>query len=128
MACILIDYENEGAWLEGISLLSLTEKDEIIVFFSRNADHFPMKLHREFEKLSVKKRYIEAISGKTNALDFQLVSYLGYRISQNPFDKYLIVSMDRGFDCVCSFWRSRKVSVSRIDKISYYALANEIGI
>ena len=122
MACLLIDYENEGSRIEGLSFLNFTERDEIVVFYTRHADHFSINLHRELETMSAKKRYIEAETGKANALDFQLVSYLGFRINQNPFDNYFIVSKDTGFEPVCAFWRKQKVAVRRIEKISHYAL------
>ncbi|MDE6723147.1 MAG: hypothetical protein K2J55_03010 [Eubacterium sp.] len=121
MACFLIDYENEsGGMLDGISLLGLKRNDEIILFYSENASHLTMNLHKELESVQAKKMYIKAEAGKKNALDFQLVSYLGARIKENPKRKYYIVSKDGGFDCVCKFWAKRRVDVKRIDKLCYY--------
>ncbi|MBD5082676.1 MAG: hypothetical protein HDT34_00635 [Clostridiales bacterium] len=121
MACFLIDYENEsGGMLDGISLLGLKRNDEIVFFYSENASHLTMELHQELESVSVKKIYIKAETGKKNALDFQLVSYLGACIKENPKKKYYIVSKDGGFDCVCKFWAKRKIDVKRIDKLCYY--------
>ena len=121
MACFLIDYENEsGGMLDGISLLGLKRNDEIVFFYSENASHLTMDLHKELESIQAKKLYIEAESGKKNALDFQLVSYLGSCIKEFPKKKYYIVSKDGGFNCVCKFWTKRKVDVKRIDKLCYY--------
>ena len=121
MACFLIDYENEsGGMLDGISLLGLKKTDEIVFFYSENTSHLTMNLHKELESMQAKKLYIEAESGKKNALDFQLVSYLGSCIKEFPKKKYYIVSKDGGFNCVCKFWAKRKVDVKRIDKLCYY--------
>lgn len=55
MACFLIDYENEnGRLIEGISLLELTEKDEIVIFYSKNAGKITMELHKELEIIKAK--------------------------------------------------------------------------
>ncbi|MDE6751321.1 MAG: hypothetical protein K2J59_00920, partial [Eubacterium sp.] len=121
MAVFLIDYENEsGNVLAGISLLGLKRNDEIIFFYSKNASQLTMDLHKELESVKAKKLYIEAEPGKKNALDFQLVSYLGACIKEYPKKKYYIVSKDGGFNCVCRFWAKRRVDVKRIDKFCYY--------
>lgn len=116
MACILIDYENlSGRKLEGISLLGLTKKDEIIIFYSENASRLTMELHKELERIPSKKLYIKAETGTQNSLDFQLSSYLGACIQQNPSKKYYIASKDHGYDCVCRFWRNKNVYVKRLE-------------
>lgn len=121
MACFLIDYENDdGDMLNGISLLGLKRNDEIILFYSENTSRLTMNLHTELESCKAKKLYIEVEPGKKNALDFQLVSYLGACIQEYPNKKYYIVSKDGGFNCVCKFWAKRKVDVKRIDKLCYY--------
>ncbi len=115
MACLLIDYENEcGRLLEGISLIGLTRKDKIILFYSKNASRITMEFHRELEKVKSKKHYEMVETGGQNALDFQLSSYLGLCIHENPNEKYYIVSKDKGYESVCHFWRSRNIFVKRI--------------
>lgn len=50
-----------------------------------------------------------------NALDFQLSSELGYRISKYGNEvKYVIVSNDRGYDPLIHYWAKRGFSVERI--------------
>ncbi|MFR5876316.1 MAG: PIN domain-containing protein [Eubacterium sp.] len=121
MACFLIDYENEsGRLVEGISLIKLTRKDEVIIFYTKNATRITMELHRELENTKAKKEYIKVESGSPNALDFQLSSYLGACINENPEKEYYIVSRDKGFEAVCIFWRSNGVCVNRISGFSYY--------
>lgn len=125
MACFLIDYENEsGRLLEGISLIGLTEKDEVIIFYSRSVPRITMELHKELEKIPSKKLYIKAETGSPNSLDFQLSSYLGACIQQKPDKEYYIVSRDKGYDCVCRFWKNKRVYVNRIERLCYYSDAN----
>ncbi|MFR5875803.1 MAG: PIN domain-containing protein [Eubacterium sp.] len=121
MACFLIDYENEcGRPIEGISLVKLTGKDEVIIFYSKNATRITMELHRELERTKAKKDYIKVETGSPNALDFQLSSYLGACIKENPEKKYYIVSRDKGYESVCSFWKNNGICVERINGFSYY--------
>ncbi len=123
MACILIDYENNGGKaLDGISLLKLRESDELVFFYSKNARNMTMELHKELEKVSAKKIYIKVKTGESDALDFQLSSYLGACIYSNPDKKYYIVSEDKGFESVCSFWHNKNIFVERIDRIFYCSL------
>ncbi|MCM1114578.1 MAG: PIN domain-containing protein [Clostridium sp.] len=115
MACFLIDFENEsGKLLDGISCLNLTEKDELVIFYSKNVSHVHMELHKELEKVRAKKLYIKTEVGTPHALDFQLSSYLGACIQKHPEKEYFIVSKDKGFDCVCRFWNSKNIFVERI--------------
>ncbi len=121
MACFLIDYENEGGRvLEGISLLNLTENDEIIIFYSESSSRITMELLKELDRIPAKKLYIKVETGTRHSLDFQLVSCLGAFIYKNPLKDYYIVSKDRGYDCVCRFWKDRKVFVKRIARFCYY--------
>ncbi len=118
MACFLIDYENQsGEALENISLLKFKKSDEIIFFYSRNSNQMTVRLHIELEEIAAKKTYVFTESIKPNSMDFQLVSYLGARISNNPKLKYYIVSKDRGYDSVCCFWNNKNIFVKRIDRI-----------
>ena len=49
--------------------------------------------------------------GMKNALDFQLVSYLGYMIREAPEENYCIISNDKAFDLVGRFWQEKNVNV-----------------
>ena len=121
MLVFLIDYENEsGRVLEGISLLGLTRKDEIVIFYSKSASRITMELHRELENIKAKKSYIRVETGTANALDFQLVTYLGACVHENSEKEYYIISKDSGYDCVCRNCRSKKIVVKRIERLSYY--------
>lgn len=120
MACFLIDYENQSdTMLEGISLLGLKKKDEIIFFYTKNSTRITFTLLDELEKIPAKKTYIRVESG-THALDFQLSSYLGACINEDPANNYYIVSKDLGYDCVCAFWTNKNVFVKRLGRIHHY--------
>ena len=121
MACFLIDFENEcGNLLNGISHLNFSRNDEIIIFYSKNASHLTMELHKELEMTKAKKVYLKVETGSKNALDFQLSSYLGACIQKNPKKKYYILSKDNGYDCVCRFWRDNNIFVKRIEQFCNY--------
>ena len=120
MPCFFIDYENVGSKMEGLSLLNLTANDELVFFYSMGFSRMSMELHTELEGIRAKKLYIKADIGTRNALDFQLVSYLGACIQKYPEKEYCIVSKDGGYDCVCNFWRKRNIDVKRIERICYY--------
>ena len=57
--------------------------------------------------------FIKCYEG-TNALDFQLVSELGYLIGKNESGSFVIVTNDTGFDAAVKYWRRNKKSVKRI--------------
>ncbi len=120
MACFLIDYENQtDSMIEGISTLGLTKKDEIIFFYTRHAKRISFALLGELEKIPAQKKYIEVTDG-SNALDFQLSTYLGACINKNPKNNYYIVAKDLGYEYVCNFWMKKNVSVKRLDRICYF--------
>lgn len=108
MAIYLIDYENAKNLL-GIN--KLTAKDSIIIFYSKNANTLTFDAHQEILSSKAKIEYKCVEVGGRNALDFQLSSYLGYLIKQNENSEckiYIIVSKDRDFSFVKSFWKKEK--------------------
>lgn len=104
MAVYMIDYENvKTGGLNGIS--RLTASDRVIIFYSENANRLTFDLHQRLMASPAKIEYREVSVGGHNALDFQLVTYLGYLIAKEPEGQYLIISNDRGFEHVVNFWR-----------------------
>ena len=51
-----------------------------------------------------------------NALDFQLVSYLGFMMKTGAKTQYIIVSNDTGYDAMVRFWNDRERNVSRLSQ------------
>ena len=116
----LIDYENVRA--EGIKdLTRVSKKDTIILFYSDNCKNISLDVMDIIIKLKAHYISFKAKVGTKNALDFQLSSYLGYLIGQGKSQesKYYIVSNDKGYDCLCDYWKELGVTVERITLSNY---------
>lgn len=118
MSFYLIDFENVGeAGFNGIE--KLQKEDTVIVFYSKNSckkisiDIFGRNVHH------AEIRFIKAEVGTKNALDFQLVSYLGFLardtcfLTKDTADKkhFCIISQDNGYSPLVTFWKQYDVSV-----------------
>ena len=107
-----IDSENVGDFW--IPLLDLpAEETELIVFYTRNSPHMSYESLIKLKESDRKVTFIKCYEG-TNALDFQLVSELGFHICQDEDDRFVIVTNDTGFDAAVKYWRRKKKSVKRI--------------
>ena len=108
----LVDSENVGdIWVP--FLVSSQEDDEVLVFYTTKSPHMNYENVRMLKETEKEADFIKCFEG-SNALDFQLVSELGYRLSQNADREYVIVSNDTGFDAVVRYWSTRKMPVSRL--------------
>ncbi len=111
MAIYLIDFENvHSDGLKGIELLN--SKDECYIFYSEHAGVLTFNIHKKITESNAKIYYVEAQVGMKNALDFQLVSYLGYMIREKPDIDYCLISNDKAFELVAGFWNEKGVNVS----------------
>ena len=111
MAIYLIDFENvHSDGLKGIEQLS--ENDVCYVFYSEHAGVLTFNIHKKIIDSKAKIYYVEAQVGMKNALDFQLVSYLGYMIRENQEASYCVISNDRAFALVADFWKKKGVEVA----------------
>lgn len=116
----LVDYENTHSnGLSGIK--DLTENDEVIIFYSSKCDSISFEIMSDIfasEANIITKR---VNVGTPNALDFQLVTLIGYLVAKGVSDEWnlYIVSRDHGFDVVTEFWREHKnINIERIPCIS----------
>ena len=108
----LVDSENVGdIWVP--LLVSSQEDDEVLVFYTTKSPHMNYENVRMLKETEKEADFIKCFEG-SNALDFQLVSELGYRLSQNADREYVIVSNDTGFDAAVRYWSTRKMPVSRL--------------
>lgn len=108
----LVDSENVGdIWVP--LLVSSQEDDEVLVFYTTKSPHMNYENVRMLKETEKETDFIKCFEG-SNALDFQLVSELGYRLSQNAAREYVIVSNDTGFDAAVRYWSARKMPVSRL--------------
>ncbi len=112
----LIDYENvHKTGFNG--LLNLTESDNVIIFYSGNADKITFNLHKEIVDSKADITYFEVRAGGKNALDFQLSTYLGYILGNKKKAKCYIVSNDKGFEFVRDFWKKQGIKIEIISNI-----------
>lgn len=108
----LVDSENVGdIWVP--LLVSSQEDDEVLVFYTTKSPHMNYENVRMLKETEKEADFIKCFEG-SNALDFQLVSELGYRLSRNADREYVIVSNDTGFDAAVRYWSTRKMPVSRL--------------
>ena len=116
MATYLVDFENvRSDDLIGVSRLD--EDDRVILFYSEKADKISIGLHRRILESKAVFEYRKADVGAKDALDFQLVTYLGFLIAANGSERYCLVSNDHGFDYAANFWRRQKYDVRLMPSI-----------
>jgi hypothetical protein len=109
----LIDFENVGA--DGIKDFNgITEGDAFIIFYSENRKNITIDIMEHISSMKLQFKSFKVDVGTKNALDFQLSSYLGYVIGSDPSSNFYIVSNDKGYDCLCSYWSHMGTYVSRI--------------
>ena len=109
----LVDSENVGDVWVPLLAASLPE-EEVMVFYTQQSPHMGyenVRLLKETEKTPV---FIKCFEGR-NALDFQLVTELGYRLRANEECEYIIISTDAGFDAAVRYWSSQKKKVRRLN-------------
>ncbi len=109
----LVDSENVGdVW---VPLLASSQPDEeILVFYTLKSPHMSYENVRMLKETRKEVAFIKCFEG-SNALDFQLVTELGYRLRENEECEYVIVSNDTGFDAAIRYWSTRKKPVSRLN-------------
>ena len=106
----LIDFENvHSDGLKGIEQLG--KKDKCYIFYREHAGVLTFNMHKRITESKADIFYVEAQVGMKNALDFQLVSYLGYMIREAPEEDYCIISNDKAFELVGRFWQDKNVNV-----------------
>lgn len=125
----LVDSENvNDNWLMLFDMAD--EDDEIIVFYTKKSPHMSyMSVIRLMENNKINIRFEECYEG-TNALDFQLVSYMGYLMggggacsenecdaasAETGADEYIIMSNDTGYDPAVRFWKDKGFAVRRFN-------------
>lgn len=129
MAIYLIDFENvHSDGLKGIE--KLERSDECYIFYSEHAGVLTFNMHKKITESRAKIYYVEAQVGMKNALDFQLVSYLGYMLREKPEAKYCLISNDKAFELVSKFWQDKGVNVTSavsLDKAANAAQYSKIS-
>ncbi len=112
----LVDYENVPGGIVGINQLEKT--DTVCIFYSEKSKQ---SLPMIDTKAAIESILVKTIgTGNTyasQALDFQLATYLGSMAVKRSNPQVYVVSRDTGFDFVCSFWKERGVSAERVTSI-----------
>ncbi|MCM1023287.1 MAG: PIN domain-containing protein [Prevotella sp.] len=109
MAVYLVDFENvSSAGISGIQ--KLTKEDKVYIFYTVNAANMSFAAHLNLLSSPAEVVYYNVASGGKNALDFQLASFLGYLICQGREKKFCIISNDRGFEYVKTFWERNGIA------------------
>lgn len=120
MRIFLIDFENTKS--NGITGIDLLNEDDIVyLFYSNNVDSITVEAHMNIVASKAEFHPIKIEKPGKNALDFQLVTYLGYLIGTNHIGEYYIVSRDYGFQHSVNFCvrhlKDENVLVKRIESI-----------
>lgn len=104
MSVFLVDYENTHSLS---SIATLSKDDKVVIFYSQNANSLTFDTHKRIMESPATVEYKYVGTGSQNALDFQLSTYLGYLVSthKDSDEKIVIVSRDKGFNNVVSFWK-----------------------
>lgn len=110
----LIDTENMGRdWVE---LLDKHENAIYHIFYTEKSPAIPIECIERMMEKQESIKFIKCYTG-ANALDFQLVTQLGYMLATMPEDHYHIVSRDTGYDAVVKFWGERGIAVERVSQL-----------
>lgn len=117
MGYYFIDYENvKTDGLNGINKLETS--DAVCIFYSEHADTLTFGLHKRLNESKATITFQKVEVGSKNALDFQLVTFLGYEIASKKDDAYYIVSKDTGYNSVCNYWKRKKIGISIIANLT----------
>jgi len=117
MGYYFVDYENvKMDGLNGINKLETS--DAVCIFYSEHADTLTFGLHKRLNESKATITFQKVEVGSKNALDFQLVTFLGYEIAGKKDDAYYIVSKDTGYTSVCNYWKRKKIGISIIANLT----------
>lgn len=107
----LVDTENVNEiWVDAIA--AIQPRDKVVAFYTDNSPKLSWERMADFAAKGCEFEAIGCHKG-TNALDFQLVSYLGYMIASKTDCRYVIISNDKGYDPVSYFWQERGIQIKR---------------
>lgn len=111
MTTYLVDTENMGlAWMRYVK--EARPGDLFLLFYTTNSHSIDFASLKKITTSKAKFECIPCCIG-TNALDFQLVTELGFRIAKKPLLDYVVLSKDKGFDAVVSYWQERGIRIER---------------
>lgn len=116
MRFYFVDYENVQAnGLRGVR--NIAHDDRIFLFYTENANKLDFALYEEFLPIHGQIEPFCVQPGQ-HSLDFQLSSFLGYQLAENPDAEMVIISKDNGFNSVVRFWTGKGRHVFRVPALS----------
>lgn len=122
MRYFFVDYENVGQ--KGLFFGTSHMSDSSVhIFYTDKCANINLSVIGLLlnEQANIQIHYAE--HGTKNALDFQLVSYLGYIVSETGGNgEYIIVSNDQGYDVVAKFWNKNGTHVARSSNMVMHPL------
>ena len=109
MAYYFVDIENVGD--NGFQGYEKLEKEDVIVIFFRYEAQLSKKMKKiiDMKDFNVITRKIDAST--KNAIDFNIIAYLGYLIGCDSSDKYYVITRDNGYKTALSFLRTMNPNV-----------------
>lgn len=116
-----IDIENVGN--NGLKRIeSLVQTDKLILFHGQHyhSERVSDKIMNHLRAMTGEVEIVSLQSYTKNAMDFQIVAYLGYLVGLNEAEtKYYIVSGDTGYDAAIEFFHNKMphVSIERIPSV-----------
>ncbi len=107
-----IDSENvNDNWIDTIPQIKKT--DEIKVFYTEKSTNVSYEKFSRIAEGEANLNWIKCFTGQ-NALDFQLVTDLGYCVAKGAKDTFVIISNDKGYDAVVNYWVVKGINISRV--------------
>lgn len=108
-----IDSENvNDAWISIATSAAL--EDELLVFYTAKSPHMSYEKVIELTTSGTHPiNWVKCVEGN-NALDFQLVTELGFRIATSPESRFVLVSNDNGFEAAVRYWKQKGVDIVRM--------------
>lgn len=112
----LVDYENvSDAGLVGVNQLSAN--DLVYIFYGPLIKSIAYESHIAITASAANIEHMKSEKTAKNYLDFQLTTYLGYKLGKNSYSEIYVISKDSGFDAVVDFWSQRGYSIKRQEAI-----------
>jgi len=124
MRFYFVDYENVQAnGLRGVK--NISPEDRVFLFYTENANKLDFSLYEEFLPIHTQIEPFCVQPGQ-HSLDFQLSSFLGYQLAENPDTEMVIVSKDNGFNSVVRFWTGKGRQVLRVPALAACLMGNRV--
>lgn len=108
----LVDYENvSDAGLVGVD--QLTGFDAVIIFYGSKVKTIAYESLISITSSKAAIEHLKAEKTAKNYLDFQLTTYLGYKLGNESYEEVFVISKDSGFDAVVDFWSNKGINIKR---------------